>query len=188
MPDRLLRRHRGAAQVAAPPTSPPSEAAAEMRSDYGPLTAPRSKTSVDRPYLSAPRRRRRVQPKQASCEETRPWSKRQQPWVPREDGFLRDQALQNFFFDGRFEDSVGYLQLEREGVFLTSRQSARKEIPWNEIPAAQRPAFLKAFESEWQQWLRLGAGEVVPPDQAQLSMSRRTRSSAAVRCLPTRTQ
>ena len=88
--------------------------------------------------------------------------KRQTAWCPKEEGAIRERALHQFFLDGRilppdqfFAKGAGKLN------------NSKKEILKNQISKEDWPKFLRAFEDEWSEWLRLGAGSIIEPEQAK---------------------
>ena len=88
--------------------------------------------------------------------------KRQTAWCPKEEGAIRERALHQFFLDGRilppdqfFAKGAGKLN------------NSKKEIPKNQISKEDWPKFLRAFEDEWSEWLRLGAGDIISPEAAK---------------------
>ena len=70
---------------------------------------------------------------------------------------FHSEVLKSFFADGRTSSSQ-----------IFTKKKAGREILRKNITEEEWPLFEKALLEDWQQWLRLGAVTIVPPEEARL--------------------
>ena len=80
------------------------------------------------------------------------------PWLQHRNGDAWSETLENFYLDRTVEEEV---------FWETARANLRKEIPKNSISKEDWPKFEAALHKEWEQWLRLGAGTIIGPEEAK---------------------
>ena len=70
--------------------------------------------------------------------------------------------MHQFFLDGRILPADQFY-----GKAGGKLNNSKREILKNQISKEDWPKFLRAFEEEWGEWLRLGAGDIIGPEKAK---------------------